>query len=106
MIIETAPNGMVVIDESGPIVLANSEAERSFGYARDELLSMRIGELMPTRFRRRRELDRSTYIESPARREMGAGRELFGLRSDGTEMPIEIGLNPIAIGEEQFVSPR
>ncbi len=103
LIIEAAPNAMVMIDETGRIVLVNSEAERSFGYDRDELLSMRVEQLVPAQFRDRHELDRSAYIERPDRRSMGAGRELFGLRRDGTEMPIEIGLNPIAIGEEQFV---
>ncbi|PWN03322.1 PAS domain S-box protein [Nocardioides silvaticus] len=103
LIIEAAPNAMVMIDGSGRIVLVNSEAEQSFGYDRRELLSMRVEQLMPTRFRDRHALDRTAYVEEPARRAMGAGRELFGLRSDGTEMPIEIGLNPISIGDEQFV---
>lgn len=103
LIIEAAPNAMVMIDSRGRIVLVNSEAERSFGYNRYELLSMRVEQLMPARFRDHHERDRSNYTVSPDRRSMGAGRELFGLRRDGTEMPIEIGLNPIAIGGEQFV---
>ena len=102
LIIEAAPNAMVMIDDTGRKYV-NSVAERSFGYERDQLLTMRVEQLMPARFRNRHERDRSTYIESPDRRAMGAGRELFGLRRDGTEMPIEIGLNPIAIGDEQFV---
>lgn len=103
LIIEAAPNAMVMIDATGRIVLVNSEAERSFGYDRRELLSMRVEQLMPHRFRDHHILDRSAYVEKPARRAMGAGRELFGLRRDGTEMPIEIGLNPITIEGEQFV---
>ena len=103
LIIEAAPERDGHDRRTGRIVLVNSEAERSFGYERDQLLTMRVEQLMPARFRDRHERDRSTYIESPDRRAMGAGRELFGLRSDGTEMPIEIGLNPIAIGDEQFV---
>ncbi len=103
LIIEAAPNAMVMIDAQGRIVLVNSEAERSFGYDREELLTMHVEQLMPGRFRERHVQDRSTYTERPDRRSMGAGRELFGLRSDGSEMPIEIGLNPIAIEDEQFV---
>ena len=103
LIIEAAPNAMVMIDGRGRIVLVNSEAERSFGYDRDELLAMHVEKLMPRRFRERHVHDRTSYTEQPDRRSMGAGRELFGLRSDGTEMPIEIGLNPIAIGDEQYV---
>lgn len=103
LVIEAAPNAMVMVSERGRIVLVNSEAERSFGYTRDELLQMRIEDLMPARARGSHKGFRAAYFRAPDRRGMGLGRELFGLRKDGTELPIEIGLNPIVIGGENFV---
>ncbi|UMG91905.1 EAL domain-containing protein [Nocardioides sp. TF02-7] len=103
LIIEAAPNAMVMVDSDGRIVLVNSEAERSFGYGRDELLRLRVEDLVPADARAAHQGYRSSYLGAPSRRVMGVGRELHGLRKDGTELPIEIGLNPIRIGEEQFV---
>ena len=103
LIIEAAPNAMIMVNDRGRIVLVNSETERSFGYSRDELLTMSVEELVPERFRNAHRGFREGYFTSPDRRRMGHGRELFGLRRNGTEMPIEIGLNPIATGGEQFV---
>lgn len=102
-VVEAAPNAMIMVNEAGYIVLVNSQTERSFGYRRDELLSMRVEDLIPERFRPRHDAFRTGYFSHPDRREMGAGRELFGRRKDGTEMPIEIGLNPIQILDESFV---
>lgn len=103
LIIEAVPSAMVLVDANGRIVLVNSEAERAFGYTREELLALGVEDLMPERFRERHGDERTTYAARPDRRAMGVGRELFGLRSDGTEMPIEIGLNPITVGEERYV---
>ncbi|WP_158296442.1 putative bifunctional diguanylate cyclase/phosphodiesterase [Nocardioides albidus] len=103
LIIEAVPSAMVLVDASGRIVLVNSEAERSFGYPCADLLTMGVEDLMPERFRARHGRERAAYTAKPDRRAMGVGRELFGLRRDGTEMPIEIGLNPITLGEERFV---
>ncbi|WP_408898849.1 putative bifunctional diguanylate cyclase/phosphodiesterase [Nocardioides sp. R1-1] len=103
LVIEAAPNAMVMVDHSGRIVLANSEAVRAFGYSRDELLSMAVEELVPAASRAAHELFRTAYLADPSRRGMGLGRELRGVRKDGTDLPIEIGLNPIRIGDEQFV---
>lgn len=103
LIIEAVPSAMVLVDANGRIVLVNSEAERAFGYTREELLTLGVEDLMPERFRARHGLERTSYAARPDRRAMGVGRELFGLRRDGTEMPIEIGLNPITVGEERYV---
>lgn len=103
LIVEAAPNAMIMINDSGRIVLVNSEAERSFGYSREQLLSLRVEDLVPYRFRHAHLAFRNRYVSHPDRRGMGLGRELFGLRRDGTEMPIEIGLNPIELDGEQFV---
>ncbi len=103
LVIEAAPSAMLVVDGIGRIVLVNSEAEQSFGYTREELLALRVEDLMPARFRHHHDGERATYFERPDRREMGVGRELFGLRKDGAEIPVEIGLNPITIDGERYV---
>ncbi len=102
-IIEAAPNAMIMVDDLGRIVLVNSEAERSFGYGREELLTMSVDDLVPDRLRDGHGGFRRGYATTPERRGMGLGRELFGRRKDGSEMPIEIGLNPIETGTQKFV---
>ena len=103
LIIEAVPNAMIMVDGRGRIVLVNAEAERAFGYSRAELLSMRVEELVPNRFRHAHQGYRDAFFAAPDTRGMGVGRELFGLRKDGTEIPIELGLNPITIGDDRFV---
>ena len=93
--VELSPAGMVVIDEDGTIVLVNREFERLFGYDRTELVGRSIDLLVPMRFRDRHPSFRRNFLGSPQARPMGAGRDLFGLRKDGSELPVEIGLNPI-----------
>ncbi len=102
-VVEAAPNAMIMVNSQGHIVLVNSQTEKSFGYARDELLGMSVDDLIPQRFRPMHDGYRGRYFKHPNRREMGAGRELFGRRKDGSEMPVEIGLNPIQVLDEQHV---
>ncbi len=102
-IIEATPNAMVMVDSAGRITLVNTQTEVLFGYTRDELLSMKVEDLIPERLRPRHEGYRTGFFEGPDRRLMGAGRELFGRRRDGTEIPVEIGLNPIRVRDEQQV---
>ena len=90
--IEAAPSGMILVDRAGRIVLVNALAEKLFGYSRDELLGQRIEMLVPERFRGKHPGFRSGYAVQPSARPMGAGRDLFALRKDGTEIPVEIGL--------------
>lgn len=101
--VESAPNAMVIINREGRIVLANAQAERMFGYSRPDLLGRSVEILVPHRFRARHPADRETFFRNPATRSMGAGRDLYGLRRDGTEIPVEIGLNPIRTDEGDFV---
>jgi PAS domain S-box-containing protein len=101
--VESAPNGMVLIDRTGSVVLVNREVERLFGYTRDELLGKSIDYLVPERFRGRHPGFRSEFFANPRTRTMGAGRDLYGLRKDGTEIPVEIGLNPIEEEGGSFV---
>lgn len=103
LVVEASPSAMLLVDGEGRIVLANTEAERSFGYDHDEILQLRVEHLVPMRFRHHHDLERQQYVAHPSRRAMGVGRELFALRKDGTEMRVEIGLNPITIAGERFV---
>jgi PAS domain S-box-containing protein len=97
--VESSPSGMVMVDGDGKIILVNREVERLFGYTRDELLGCSVETLVPARFRARHPGYRAGFYRSPDARAMGAGRELFGLKKDGSEVPIEIGLNPIETDE-------
>jgi len=101
--IEAAPTAMVMIDPAGTIVLVNSETERLFGYDRDELRGQKVEVLIPPRFRAHHPGLRAQYLSAPEARRMGQSRDLFGLRKDGSEFPIEIGLNPVASDEGRFV---
>ncbi len=95
LLIESSPQGQILIDSKGCIVLFNRMAERIFGYERREVLGRAIEVLVPERFHADHVRQRSAYVGSPSAREMGAGRDLFGVRKDGTEVPVEIGLNPV-----------
>ncbi len=102
-VIESAPHGMVMVDQKGAIVLVNSQIENSFGYSRDELLGRTVEMLVPARFRERHPAYRDDFVAHPTARPMGAGRDLFGLRKDGTEFPVEIGLNPIETEQGKMI---
>jgi PAS domain S-box-containing protein len=101
--VESSPSGLLMIDKDGMIVLVNREVERLFGYPREELLGQSIEMLVPERFRQRHPGFRRVFFQDPQTRAMGVGRELFGLRQDGSEVPVEIGLNPIETEEGVFV---
>lgn len=101
--VESAPTAMVMIDQAGTIVLANAELTALFGYTRDELLGRKIEILVPNRFRHAHPGLRTQYFGERVARRMGEGRDLFGIRKDGTEFPVEIGLNPIGTDEGMFV---
>jgi PAS domain S-box-containing protein len=102
-IVESAPAGIVMIDSQGQIVLVNREAERLFGYSRREILGQPIEQLVPQRFRGGHSAFRMAFSASPRPRLMAGGRELYGLRKDGVEVPVEIGLSPVHTDEGQFV---
>jgi PAS domain S-box-containing protein len=92
-----------MIDQRGSIVLVNREIERMFGYPREELLGRPIELLVPERNRSEHPRWRGGFVAAPSVRSMGAGRELFGRRKDGSEVPVEIGLTPVATAEGMFV---
>ncbi|MEI9985804.1 MAG: PAS domain S-box protein [Aliidongia sp.] len=101
--VEAAPNAMVMINAAGRIAMVNAQAERVFGYGRAELLRQPVEMLVPKRFRVHHPALRDTFFTDPQSRPMGAGRELYGLRKDGSEFPVEIGLNPIDTDEGTMV---
>jgi PAS domain S-box-containing protein len=102
-VVETAPNAIVMINAAGRIEMVNAQAEQTFGYARAEMLGQPVEMLVPTRFRGPHPALRMAFLADPRSRPMGAGRDLFGLRKDGSEFPIEIGLNPIETDEGTMV---
>ncbi|HEX5398994.1 MAG TPA: PAS domain S-box protein [Verrucomicrobiae bacterium] len=101
--VEASPNGIVLVNAAGQMVLVNSETEKLFGYARAELIGQSVEKLVPERFRGAHPGFRTGFHASPQARAMGAGRELFARRKDGTEFPVEIGLRPIQSAEGTLV---
>jgi PAS domain S-box-containing protein len=101
--IEAAPTGMLLMGVNGSIVLVNAQIENLFGYSRSELLGRSVEMLVPERFRAHHPDFRQQFFASPKARPMGAGRDLYGLRKDGAEVPIEIGLTPLHTSAGDFV---
>jgi PAS domain S-box-containing protein len=102
-LLELAPQAIVVIDESGKILLINSETEKLFGYTREELLMQPVEILMPDRFRDKHPKHRTNYFVDPKIRPMGMGLELYGRRKDGSEFSLEIGLSPLLTETDTWV---
>lgn len=101
-VVEASPSAILMVDQAGRIQLANAKAEELFGYARAELLGKPMERLLPEDVRGHHAGYIAHYFGEPQARPMGAGRDLYGLRRDGTRVPIEIGLNPIHTAEGRF----
>lgn len=98
-----APDPILIVDEAGRIALVNSETERQFGYSASELIGQRLEFLMPERYRQHHDVLRRSYVADPKLRPMGSGRELYALRKDGQEFPVEISLSPMTTSEGVLV---
>jgi PAS domain S-box-containing protein len=101
--VEAAPAAMIMVDGSGTIVLANALIEQILGYTRIEIVGRSVEELVPLRFRARHGEHRSSFLADARQRPMGAGRELYAVRKDGSEVRVEIGLSPIETDEGLYV---
>lgn len=102
-LLESMPDGIVMADPTGHIVLVNRQAEVLFGYAPGELRGRTVEHLLPARYRRAHVGHRADYARQPRTRAMGSGLDLCGLRRDGSEFPIEISLAPLQGEHETFV---
>ena len=102
-LLESTPDAIIMANQTGRIVLANSQAEALFGYERGALLGKPVELLLPVRYRSSHVGHRSGYTSQPRTRSMGAGLELYGLRNDGSEFPVEISLSPLQTGEGTLV---
>lgn len=101
--VEACPTAMLMVDMEGRIALVNALAERTFGYGREELMGARVEMLVPERFRHSHKGHRAMFAGDSRPRAMGHGRDLYCVRRDGSEFPIEIGLNPVEKGAERYV---
>lgn len=101
--VEACPSGMVMVNPSGKIAMVNAEVERLFGYGRDELLGQPVDMLLPERLRGDYARVRDGFMHKPETRRLGLRRDLFGQHKGGTEFPVEVGLNPIHLGNDLFI---
>jgi PAS domain S-box-containing protein len=102
-LVDAAPDGIVMVDRAGQIVLVNRQTEELFGYDRGELLGRSVEELIPERFRTMHRAHRTRFVVEPQTRPMGAGIELVARRHDGEEFRAEISLSPLLVGAELYV---
>src|SRR6266498_1228493 len=102
-LLEAAPDAMVIIDQEGMVVMVNAQTEKVFGCQRDDLLGKHVEQLVPMRFRDVHPFHRNQYGKNPRVRPMGADLELYALRQDGTEFPVEISLSPMETEEDNLI---
>jgi len=103
LVVESAPNALIMSDSSGHITLVNVRGESLFGYSREELIGQNINVLIPKKFRGHHPKNKNSYPAAPVSRYFGAGSELHAVNKDGMEFPVEVGLNTIKDGNENGV---
>lgn len=97
------PVAMIVVNREGEIIRMNDLAETTFGYTSDELIGQKVEVLIPARYRHKHPGFRGGFLAEPSARPMGVGRDLSGLRKDGSEFPVEVGINPVETGEGPLI---
>lgn len=102
-LLEAAPDAIVIVDQEGMVVMVNAQTEKVFGYQRDNLLGKHVERLVPTRFRDVHPFHQNQYGKNPRVRPMGADIDLYALRQDGTEFPVEISLSPMETEEDNLI---
>ena len=103
-VLDSLPDAMIIIDSAGEILFANHQVTELFGRANEEIVGQPIETLLPERFRQRHVGHRTSYTNNVRVRPMGIGLELFAMRADGTEFPVEISLSPITQGDDVLVA--
>ncbi len=103
-LLESAPDAMVIVDKAGTILMVNDQAEKTFGFSASEMMGQSVNMLIPARLHERHPSLLAVYFADPTRREMLGGDNLLGVRADGTEFPIEVGLSPIETADGLLVS--
>ncbi|MBE3565983.1 MAG: PAS domain S-box protein [Thermogemmatispora sp.] len=101
--LDLLPDALIVVDEQGYLVQANAQATTVFGYSREELLGQSLDLLLPERFREIHRRHAAHYFKAPRLRPMGIGLRLFARRKDNSEIPVEISLSPLRVGEQLYV---
>lgn len=104
MLLESAPDAMIIVDDEGKMTIVNAQAEAMFGYDRSEMLGQPVEILLPERMRNAHAQRRNAYEKTPVLRPMGTGLDLVGRRKDGSEFPVEISLSPVQTEKTRFVS--
>jgi len=102
-LLNSAPDGIVIVNARGEIVVVNSQTEILFGYSRQELIGQPVETMIPTRFKNAHSKHRTSFLADPHVRPMGQGLELFGSRKDGKEFPVEISLSPLRTNAGLYV---
>ncbi len=103
VLFEAASEGIIVVNEAQMIVSSNLAADTMFGYEKGELIGQPLNILIPSTYRREHPKHFKEFLEHSEKRQMGHGRDLYGIKKNGKEFPVEAGLNPFIIGEENFV---
>src|ERR1041385_5527340 len=102
-LLEAAPDAMVIVDHEGTIIMVNAQTEKLFGYVRGDLFGKQVELLVPGRFRDIHPFHRKQYVKDPRPRAMGVDLDLYALRKDGGEFPVEISLSPMETEEDNLI---
>lgn len=103
LVVESIPNAIILVNSKREIAMINKQTEIQFGYTPEELIGKKMEILVPNRFKKEHHEHRDMFFMKPETRSMGAGRDLYALRKDGSEFPAEIGLNPIETTEGIYI---